>query len=428
MKRPGIIILLLFIIHCYCYAQDITLKEAEQAKLLLKTSKQDTNRVTLLLKVGRFSIEKPGKNKTDLDSAFSYIQEAERLSKKLSFQKGIAYAYLLYAMAYREKGERQAGKEFANKAIAFSEKHKLKSLLGESLLESSNYYEYHIHEQSLEKINLTRRAATSFQQDGNIEKQAYSLKQLGDLLAINDSIPQAIIVLKKSLSLYQSINYTRLQGVYDLIGVLYAYIGDHQTGLEYGLLAEKTAQIVKDTTIQLCTIYNSIGLTYSGLNDDKRACQYFLKAYAVAEKYKDIKSIYLIQSNIIRSYITLGRTDEALDLIRQTTNRYPQPGHKPIQLNINKLYLAIYMAKKDYIEAQKFCNKTLDLVKEPGVDQRANHSTYGNAIELFLITQQYSKAEHYLKVHKELIKKDAAPLPMSRNYLQWFKLGFRMRR
>ncbi len=120
-------------------AQLLSHAALQQSLQALAASKFDTARIELLLQLSKHYIFKPGEIKTDLDSAILLIEQAATLSKKLSYNKAIAAATTSVSMAYREKGDRIKGKEFALKAISATEQSNEYLLLGESFLELSQY-------------------------------------------------------------------------------------------------------------------------------------------------------------------------------------------------------------------------------------------------------------------------------------------------
>jgi tetratricopeptide (TPR) repeat protein len=110
------------------------------------------------------------------------------------------------------------------------------------------------------KIRLNEQALAIFVQAGDRKKEADVLKDQGDLHQLQEDYRQALRELHRALTLYRSVQYPDVQGVYDLLGFVSTKTGDYKSGLTYGLEALKTARQRGDTSLYLCTIYNRLGL------------------------------------------------------------------------------------------------------------------------------------------------------------------------
>jgi two-component sensor histidine kinase len=393
--------------------------EVAGATAFMEEASPDTTRVHSLLTEARSKIFKPGERHTDLDSAIVLANQAEGLSKQFGYEAGIAQSYVLIAMAYREKGEREKGKHYAERAVTYCKERTLLDAYGESLVELSQYYDF--NEGFTQKLQITRQAIEAYRQSGNIKEQAFCLKNLGDFLTFTDSIGQSISVLKKSASLYESINDSGYRGAYDLLGTLYREIGDFDLALKYGLLAEKAAIQAQDTSLQLCTILNRIGATYHYSKDFKQAAHYFSKAFDVAARYDDLITLYNVHANLMNAYLGLGKEREALLLTNQFTKKYPPTDDIVVQIFLNRTYLNIYRALKDKVNGQKYCDRVLSLSEDKSM-VIYNMISYSCVIDFLLQTKQYDRAEASLKKYDVVIQDNPYLKYSAINALQWFKL------
>ncbi|MDJ1506776.1 tetratricopeptide repeat-containing sensor histidine kinase [Xanthocytophaga agilis] len=422
MKNLSIVILLLCIGNCYCHAQDITVKEATDALGLLKVAKQDTNRVYLLQKAGRFYIEKPGEHKTDLDSALSLIQEAEQLSNKLSFQKGISYSYLLYSMAYREKRDNERGKVMIGKAIDMFARIKYTYGLGEAYMEQRNFYSAFASKEILfQRIDIAEKALLAFKQAGSKVQIAHCLKEIGDLYSIDGDYTRSIKKLKEALAVYQSINYSRLQSIYDILSAVYSISGEYKEAIRYGLLAMKTGERLHDETAQMSTIYNHLGITYYYLKDYEQAYLYFKKALTVAEKNKDLNTINSLAQNISHSLLKSHKYSEALVFLKDITKRYPPPDISSMIIN-KASFVTVYELLKQYTQGQTYCNELLELAEKPDLSPGDYSIIYTAVIPFTIATKQYKLAQKYLQLEKKLAEKSGSLADLSVNQLSWFEV------
>jgi tetratricopeptide (TPR) repeat protein len=223
-------------------------------KAQLKTSLADTSRVKLLLELGRSYTMNPGELAKDLDTALVLVRHAHSLSRFLGYEKGRGNAFLVGAQAFREKGNTVQARKFGQTAINLFAKNQNLAELAAAHMELGNTYGNSKGE-LVEKIRHYEAALPLFHQVGYREREATTLKQLADFNKILQNNPQSIKQLEQALHIYQSIDFRDLQGVYDLLGDVNGQIGNYNEALKYGLLAVKTAELRKDTTLQLCTIY-----------------------------------------------------------------------------------------------------------------------------------------------------------------------------
>ena len=303
--------LCMFLLFPYIlYSMQITQSESDSLLRSLAQSKADTNKVKILLNLGEYQLYKPGEYKEDLDSALNYAKQAFALSQKLDNhqletqslnlfgsiylelknfnlaieyqQKAIDLSYkhgdtqaeanssMLLANVFRQKGDLEDARKQGQKSIELSVNNGHFQQAADAYLEMGKSYANYGEELG-EKIKYFQLAKEAFGQAGNTKGQADLGKDLGDLYYLQGSSAQALLELKKALSLYQSIKHQPLQGVYDLLGTVSCDLSDFQEALKYGLLAVETAELVNDTSLQLCTIYNRVGLTYFYLNQFQKA-------------------------------------------------------------------------------------------------------------------------------------------------------------
>jgi hypothetical protein len=117
----------------------------------LNNSKEDIDRIELLLNVAQFYIFKPGENQTDFDSATVCINKAKALNKSLKSPDADGYLLLTESYLIKEKGPKAEAppffrsaesKKMVEKAITIFESVANKMYLGRAYFELSNYYGY----------------------------------------------------------------------------------------------------------------------------------------------------------------------------------------------------------------------------------------------------------------------------------------------
>ena len=406
----------------YIVAAQLPVNNVDELYVRFRKSKEDTARVNLMLNLSVYYFFKTSTDKKYFDSAFFYEYAAEQLSEKLNYQKGLGDSYRLLSKIFRVQNNISKSKQFSNKAIAIYKANNLYLDLGEAYFDVTAYYSINSTDELTERIRIVEQLALpAFQKSGSKLKEADILKELGDLLQVGGNYIKAISVLHHSLELYQNIKYPKLQGIYDLLGVVYGITGNNEQALKYGLLAVKAAALVKDTSVQLATIYNRIGSTYSAMKKYNAAYDYFQKALAVAKKYNNIETINLLLSKLSRTLIALNKPQEALIILKQAQQKYPSDDIYS-QLYITASFLITYNALKQYTQAEKYCNQLLAISQKLERYEPDQSEVQYPVTEFYLATHQYELARKHLAETDSLYKKIESPLELYKNHLLWFKL------
>ncbi len=400
---------------------DVNVLELKQA---LKSSNNDTSKVNLLLQVSDYYFLKNPKQSTDLDTSMLYANNAEALSNKLYYEKGLGNSYEQISKIFHFHNDTTKGKYYANKAIEIFKANSFLIELGYAYYDLSGYYSINSSAEIIERIRIVEQLALpAFRESGSKLKEADILKELGDLLQLNGDYLKALSVLNRSLQLYQSIGYRNLQGVYDLMGSVYSNTGNNEQALKYGLLAINTPDLAKDSTMQWATVFNRIGSTYLRMKKNELAYKYFQKALAVAKKNNDGETIVLLTSNISRTLIAMNKPREALAILLYAHQKYPVKDIY-LQLYITSSFLITYKQLKQYKEAQKYCDQLLSISQKLDPHDTDQSEAQFPVIEFYLATHQYDLARERLIITDAFYKdiQSQSHGELSRNHLLWFKL------
>ena len=386
---------------------------------LLHSSLPDTNRVKLLLALGRVYIFKPGEQKVDLDTAIIVAQQAFRLSHQIAYERGKGLSYLVVGQAQREKGNKKLGKSLIQQAINKLAKWGTEDDQADAYIEMANYYTL-ADEDLTEKTKLYERAVPLLQQTSAKKKLADALKYRGDLYQIQNKNAQALSDLRQALELYRSIGHTQLQDVYDLLGTVSTATGDFENGLHYGLLALKTAQQANDSSLSV-TLFNRIGITYARLRQFNEAVFYWQKSLNAAKRIKDVPAIIPISLNLITVYHATQQDHKALKLLQQLSTVYP-PTNIPERVQIAANFLRVYTALGQFGPAQQVSRQLLKLTEQLGPDDRGQSFARLSIASFCIATKQYKRAEQVLALDKAYCERLGQMDMLAANQLSWFKL------
>ncbi|OXA89952.1 tetratricopeptide repeat-containing sensor histidine kinase [Flavobacterium hercynium] len=416
-NRNSLYILFMFTIllmgNIQSYAQ--LTEDPNQLKITIAGAKSNSDKAELLLRLSSFYLNKVGEFKTDLDEAATLSKQARQLSESLKYKPGIAKAMLLEAKIYREKNDTLNAVKKANEAISYSKSNNMLELLAESYAERS------LHEAPIEeKAKYKELAIQFFKKAGAKEKQANTLKELGELYSINESVEKAETHLKESLALYKAIKYQKLQGVYNLLSEVNTQKGNYPESLKYALLAEKTALAVNDNSLQLSSIYNHVGLVYYYLRQNDDAEKYWYKAIEIAKYYKDTEYVRTIGENLCSLLIRQRKEKDALKLIKEMQVKFPTSNIER-QMKENYLLFNIYRILQNNATATIYYKKLADYYGE-------NADRNGNSIAILRSFASYhyqiKKFDDFYRTIKHLDALAAGAgnnLIRAESYLIWFK-------
>ncbi|GAB3926405.1 histidine kinase dimerization/phosphoacceptor domain -containing protein [Larkinella terrae] len=423
MKRSLIFLLIsgLSLVH-YAHAQSgVELnrsKEINQVKRELQISKFDTNQARLLLKLALIYLYKPDEQASDLDTTLKLIRQVYAISRHLHYTKGLGNAYLFGAQAHRENGNSKLGRKFAQMALTIFTRISADAEKAMAYLEVSRSYGISQEEFPF-RIQNHEKALLLFQKTGNREREAVTLKELGEFENLSGFRTKALLHLKQSLAIYQVIGDARVQEVYCLLGQVSSKLGDFRSGVNYGLLALKTAEAVEDTTMLLCTIYNHLGITYHLSKDSKAATNCFKSALRIAQQYHDIPTIQLLTGNL-----TSTSSDYAQNIrLLKSLERHSSPLDKELQFMIYTRLVGNYSKLRQFNWAQFYCDRFEKLRQELGNHDKLGYVTlYLNVIFFYIDTHQYRKAHSLLDDLIESSKTNHYTSFHIALYQAWFKL------
>ncbi|SFD75088.1 Two-component sensor histidine kinase, contains HisKA and HATPase domains [Chitinophaga sp. CF118] len=386
----------------------------------LKHNRNDTGRVELLQKYSHYYLSKEGELANDLDSALRLNDLALKLSVNLKYNKGITKGILLKSQIYREKGEWKKALEILNEAFTTSERFHLKEQTAAIYIEYGQYYRNEGNDLE-QKISYYKKALPLFRETGNKKEEGTTLQLLGDFYQLKGNADTAILYLEQSLVAYHGANYKDLQGVYNLIGMVYMQKGNYPLALKYGLMAVKTGELLNDSSIQMGTTYNRVALIYYNLFNDKEAMEYWNKGLAVAVRHKDTASYQVITSNIVAGLRRAGKYNEALVVLTNMIKKYP-PSMLETRLRVPYLFFNLYMDMKEYNKALPYYNQIVRFHEQVGNNAVFQIYLSRSIIRYLIYTKQYEQTYKYLKEIDETCKLIGNNQNRSENQLDWFRV------
>jgi two-component sensor histidine kinase/tetratricopeptide (TPR) repeat protein len=400
---------------------------------VLRRTGPDTNRVNLLLELGRQYVFKKDELAPDLDTALLLSRQAHALSNTLGFGRGQGLSFLVAAQALHEKKAREPARQYALRAIDLLTRYGSPTDQADAYAQLATYYP--ISGDGLpEKNRLYEKIVRLYERGDNPLKLADALRYRGDLWQVQGNNVQSLADLRRALALYQGAGYVRLQQVYDLLGFVSTKIGDYETGIAYGLKAMQTAEATKDTFL-LGNIYSRLGIMYHELEQPQKAVAYFNKCLAITRRQYYQSTIILLANTL--GYILENldhlpegqragervRVRESLDHLQEIIARRPAARTDlDCQLAVSRCFIHFYgKFQPDYARANGYGDRLEALLKTPlGQDHRIY--IHNVLIPFYLQSKQYAKARLLLAQNEKLCRKARYAKEQSVNHLWWFRL------
>lgn len=402
----------------YICAQSVPPLSKLQQKL--RISRPDTAKVNLLIALGKYYLNKPGELAKDMDSAVLYNREARQLSTTLKYEAGLGRSILLEGQICREQGNKNKSLQVTKKALQFAQQHNLSKETADAYLALCDFFGVD-NDDLAQRIKYTEKALPLLKEGGFKQDEANTLKNLGDYYHLQANNAKAVNLVEQSLAIYQSINYKAVQGVYDLLGYLYARTGNDVLALKYGLLAVKTAELVQDTSMQFCTICNRLAITYNGLKKYDQALFFYQKALDVALSYKQTDAIQQIKFNQIILLMGINKPQQSLAKLIDVVEKYPPNNNTRLNITALSLFAKIYMDMKQLPKAKRYVDSLLYYYPEFG--KEFGYAPFVNEpiIKYYFLSGHYAKAYPYLNTNDSLARVRHNLTTIATNELMWAK-------
>ncbi len=326
---------------------DAQTKKIDSLYSLLKTEKDDTNRVKNFNKLAVWvQYRKP-------DSAVAFAQKAYELASKLNWVKGMAKACNNIGTACYLLGDIKKALDYFNKSLELAEKNGLE--------------EY--------TMGTTGNIALSYQAEGNYTR---SLEFYGKSLAM--------------CGMYGNKNDSaRIIGN---IAIVYYLQGNYIKSLEANLQSLKIAAVIGDK-IQESTDLGNIGLLYNDQKNYPLALDYFFKALKIDEELGDKVREATEIGNIGTSFDYEHNYDKALEYYQKALKLSEDLHDKSIESGSLVNLGILYEKHGAYSSALPLFYKALTIEEQAG-DGSGQAITLNSLGRLYLKTGKYSKAKQCL--------------------------------
>jgi two-component system, sensor histidine kinase PdtaS len=388
---------------------------------LIHNTIPDTNRIALLNKAGIWYLARRQLNKNYPDSAIDLFNQALQLSCALNNQWYERKSLLLLGKSYLKKFWFEMGRSYYLQVITGYRDEN--NFCGEAETWDQMGRDIPDKKQDLikEKIFCYENARKFFMQCGNTLLQVNAMKEIADAHLNAGLLDQSENELLAILEKYKTISYKQLQYTYDLLAVVNRLKGNLDKALYYNLETIHYMEINKDSA-DAALYYHRIAQTFADLGMNDKSILFFRKALAVEDRNND--DFFLLLEEISKILIAQNKPAEALAFLEASVKKNP-----PVTLvQITDAEISFgncYTALRQYAKAEHCYLRTVQfsdsLYAQAGsyLEQHAND--YIVVSDFFITTNQFKKADIYLKTLLHLPPGILNAVPRSRVQLMCFK-------
>ncbi|MGB3453619.1 MAG: sensor histidine kinase [Moheibacter sp.] len=309
----------------------------------LMNSKEDSSKVLLMIQIGQeYENERP-------DLSKKYYRDANELSEKINYQRGILKYIANYTFLLNMEGKYDSSILLNLQAVDLAKKINDREYLGKSLINTGGAYNG----------------------KGDYENAA-RYYEMGKPYFENTDNP-----------LYEGIIYDHLQ-------MLYFKLNQYDKGIEYG---KKAVSLMKQTDDenQLITAIINLGLNYNGKSDFEKAENYFNEALdrSVNSQNLMLESISLLNLiNLDLSSFQLDEIPPKADRILEISDQINTGEDRIIALKALGIY---HLNKGNFPESENYFNQSLQMAKELDIPVQI-WKIYGDLSSLYFAKNDFKKA------------------------------------
>ncbi|HEY4198456.1 MAG TPA: tetratricopeptide repeat protein, partial [Mucilaginibacter sp.] len=376
-------------------AQYINKEEANALVKKLGQSKSDTNRVIILVTLGKFHTYKQGKTQKDLDSSFTYLNWARQLSDTLNIKYYQHQTESMIVTLMLNQGN-LAGAEIRYQALmADCDKTgdiqcKVDAMFRHAIFLSS------ANSNSPVAIKEFTEAAKIYHKLSEPKEEARMYYELAFINFNKGNLNLAETGLLDVVSRYKAIKSPKLSKPYNLLSTLYRIKGDFNNGLKYAMLTIDEAKKSGDT-VREAYFFGDLARLYMEAGDRQEELAWYNKAVDKWERQGSAEyGMYLAQGYLITDMIDHHQSLEAFNAVRRLGKKIPPVSDIQRACFYRNLALC-YDALRKYGLAEKYYLDAVNLYTKAKMDFEGSQEVYPQIGRFYLEQKQYAKAGSFLR-------------------------------
>jgi len=401
--------------------------------LLSKLSKtgNDTNRVNLLLQLGRHYLNKSGADKKNLDSAFYYVQSGETLSSSIN---AIDHQYRALAMDAEISIKRQ---DFDRADKFFTTVTDHYHSTGEQLKEASVWDKYAdlIQYDDAPHLKIRSKCVNKsyeiYKSRPDKLKASQALGRVADVDLNMGLYDKAERELLSVIAQSKALHYPKTYYAYYLLAETYYRKNDVQKTLVARIECVNSYENYPLHTIDDGMLYYyDLARAYFKNKSYEKAIPFFQKSMAISVTLADRGYYFLCINGIVTCYTDLKRYREGLAHLRKFSKRYPvrtvseESMILSAELKLDNLLNNVYDAEKIVPDYKRVFKKLYQDVKKDSQFYTFDNyiENYEPLLKHYILTGQWDKLSEELKTLETLQTKKMLVVTRLTIYTDRFKL------
>ncbi len=329
-----------------------------QLLVQLETSKADSNRFNILLKLGKFHIYKFGEAKIDLDSARTYLNQARELSIKLGLPQKRHAAEAMLVIAHMEQRDTTLGRIRFEKLIADCRRTNDKEGEADAIGRFATCLVF-VTKNLPQAFANYRQAASIFRSIGNYESEILMLREMATVHAKNGQLDLAENEFINVLNRYKAIHHPKLHDTYYWLSYINRLKGNYDKALMYSLQCVESMNRTGDT-LSAPIFYGNVAQVYWELGEQQPAISWYKKAI---QRWRQAKladfAMYNAVSFIVQHMTAHHQAPEALRLLKNLVAEIP-PANKVQKASIAQSLAVCYEALQQSSLAERYYLEAVD--------------------------------------------------------------------
>ena len=316
---------------------------------VLRTSKQDSNKVLLLYNLSREFFN------SDIDRAEKYSNRALFLSERLGYKKGIAMSYNNLGIINYYKAVYNVALTYHDRSLEImSEIGNRKGMAGSFNNKGAVYTQQGEYALAIEQYLNSIRILEEVNDQEGVGK---SYNNIGLVYYLQGNYDQAEDYYSKALEILKPLkNHSVISDIMNNLGIISFEKGEYEESLEYHF---KSLDGRAGTNNQrgMAASYTNIGDVYAAKEVIDKAMEYQKKALEIQEELGDKKGMLSSIQGLARVQSLSGNPDQALKYMEDVISISSEIGAKKELRDAYSEISEIYIRKGDYKKALSFKNR-----------------------------------------------------------------------
>jgi signal transduction histidine kinase/TPR repeat protein len=271
---------------------------------LLKSAKEDTNRVKMLDDLcWEYTLTKSKKSE-------EYARQMLGLAKKINYQKGIGNAYANLGASNYMQSKNDTAIKYFGMAAELRKKLNDKAGVGGALNNIAMAYQQQSNYTSA--VSYYIQALKIFEEVNDVRRMSQANVNIGSLYNELKNYNLAIKYGMKGLEGWKSVSFKfGMSGAYVNIGNAYNGLKNYKEAIEY---YEKALELQKELKnhYSMGRIYHNLGNIYYALGKYKKAEGYIEKEIPLKQEVGDLEGMSSAYHSLGNLFLKMGKTDQGI--------------------------------------------------------------------------------------------------------------------